>query len=416
MNADERRSRRKANLRSSAFICVPLFFFWLVLAPCMRAQTIQLPRVGELRFSAGIQLTGIYTSGGQGDINGDRWLEPVDNRFDFGARRARFSVSGRVTEGLDLDFRVVFYYDNLGRDRFTGTRTTPSDGTVGVWDAFWMWHAQPTWANFTIGYFRPQIGRENMTSGFQTNSNMDKLPTQVYQRAHTVGRSSGREMGLNWGGLRNRSKWGVNYNVGLFDTSHQAVTGQIYGSAHWSPLVVSRVAVSLGQPEMPSYGIDYQINYFNRRKGVTVAAAYATQGQTDVFLRNETLNFDVLANYAGLNLDAEFDLLRRHSTLPVQYTDRVWHIRSGYNIRAPHGTWLEPVVAYMRFRGDRMSVLYPNGRDRVLDMGLNWYVRETRVKLNVHCTRQAGSGISNLSDQSTFLRGNMVGLGVQLVY
>jgi hypothetical protein len=49
-------------------------------------------------------------------------------------------------------------------------------------------------------------------------------------------------------------------------------------------------------------------------------------------------------------------------------------------------------------------------------VGLNWYVRETRVKLNVHCTRQKGSGVSNYSDGATFLRGNMVGLGVQLVY
>ena len=92
----------------------------LVLPPPIEAQTVQIPRVSDLRFSAGVQLVGIYTGGAQADINGDRRLEDVANRFDFSARRARFSISGRVTEGLDLDFRIVFYYDNLGRDRFTG--------------------------------------------------------------------------------------------------------------------------------------------------------------------------------------------------------------------------------------------------------------------------------------------------------
>jgi hypothetical protein len=416
MNADTRRSTLVSNLRLSAFICVPFLVVLLLLAPTVCAQTVQIPRVSDLRFSAGVQLVGIYTGGAQADINGDRRLENVANRFDFSARRARFSITGRVTEGLDLDFRIVFYYDNLGRDRFTGGRSSPGDGTVGVWDAFWTWHAQPTWAAITMGYFRPQIGRENLTSGFQTNSSMDKLPTQVYQRAHTVGRSSGREMGINVGGLRNRSKWGLNYNVGLFDTCHAGVTGQTSGGDLWAPLVVSRVALSLGQPEMQSYGIDYQVNYFNRRKGATLAAAYARQGANNAFHRNETVSFDLLANYSSLNLDAELDLLRRRTLSLVQYTDRVWHIRSGYNIRAPHSTWLEPVVAVVKFRGDRLSALYPNGRDRQLDVGLNWYVRETRVKLNVHCTRQKGSGVSNYSDGATFLRGNMVGLGVQLVY
>jgi hypothetical protein len=413
---NERRPASRPLLRAPCFLPTAsrtfLVFLCVLCAsavystPPLWAQTV--PRLSDLRFSAGVQLVGIWTTGAEADINGDHQLEPVSDRFNFSLRRARFSISGRVAEELNLEFRVVFYYDNVGRDKYTGTRAGTGDGSVGIWDAFWMWRAQPSWANITVGYFRPQIGRENLTSGFQTNSSMDKLPTQVYQRAHLLNRSSGRALGINLGGLHNRPKWGVNYNAGVFDPSN-------YSGVRWSPLVVGRVALTLGDPEMETYGIDYLINYFNRRKGLTLATSYAHQGPTDFFRKNETWNCDLLANYGSLNLDAELDFLRRRTPAQFLSSDRVWHVRSGYNIRAPRSTWLEPVVALMRFRGDRYSV-YPNGRDRLLDMGVNWYVRETRVKLNLHCTRQKGSGVSNLSDGTTFLRGNMVGMGLQFVY
>ena len=69
----------------------------------------------------------------------------------------------------------------------------------------------------------------------------------------------------------------------------------------------------------------------------------------------------------------------------------------------------------MRFTGDHYSV-YRDGKDELLDLGVNWYLRETRVKLNLHHTRQKGAGISGVTDGATFLRGNMVGLGLQFVY
>jgi hypothetical protein len=386
------------------------FALLAVLAPGLSAQATA-PRVSDLRFSVGVQLMGVHTQGAQADIGSGR-LEPVEDRFDLFARRARLSISGRLEE--NIEFRLVLYYDNLGKDRFGGTRSTPNEGTVGVWDAFWTWHAQPTWANLTVGYFRPQIGRENITSGFQTNSNMDKLPTQVYQRQHTVGRSSGREVGVNLGGFRNYGKWSLNYNGGFFDTSHEKVTGQAFGGSKWAPLLVGRAALTLGQPEMRQYGIDYVVNHFNQRKGVTFASAYARQGDNNAFQRNETVNLDALANYGPWNLDAEYDFMKRRTLAGRDYLDRAWHVRAGYNIRV-RTWWVEPVAAVMRFRGDRFSP-FPGGRDRYLDFGVNWYVQNTRVKLNVHHTRQSGTSVSNCTDGRTFLRGNLTGIGMQFVY
>lgn len=384
--------------------------FLLVLGT-LAAQTSQVPRISDLRIGAGVQMTGEVTTGARADVNGDNALDAVSNRMDFAIRRGRVSLSGYLMESIE--FRVILSFDNFGKDRFSGLRSSPGDEKVGLWDAFWTWHARP-WANVTAGYFRPQIGRENITSGFQTTSSMDKLPTQTYVRTHVVGRSSGREVGVNIGGLRNRKKWGVNYNLGVFDTSHEKVTGQANGGGLWAPLVVARGALSLGDPEMTSFGIDYLTNYFGRRRGVTGAVSYARQGATNAFRRNETVNFDLLANYRNWNLDGELDLMKRRTPAGGAYTDTVWHVRSGYNIRA-RATWVEPVAAYMRFGGGAQSP-YRNGRDELTDVGVNWYIRETRVKLNLHRTWQKGKGVSAYGDGRTFQRGNLVGIGLQFVY
>ena len=384
----------------------------LVLNGPPPAHAQEAPRITDIRLSAGMQFMGVATTGAKSDVNGDFKLEPVSNRMDFLIRRGRLGFSGRVLD--TLEFRVILYYDNLGKDRHSGLRSTPTDGTTGIWDAFCTWNAQPTWANVTFGFFRPQIGRENLTSGFNTDSSMDKLPTQVYQRLHVVGRSSGREMGVNVGGLRTSSKWTLNYNIGVFDTSHERLVGLANGGERWSPLTVGRVAVSYGDPEMQTYSIDYRMNYFNRRNGVTAAVSHAHQGETNLFRKNQTTEFDILANYRGLNLDAELDLMSRTWPTHADYTDKVWHVRSGYNIRM-RDTWIEPVAVYVRFTG-ALNSLFSSGRDQLSEISLNWYIRETRVRLNVHRTWQTGRAISNYTDGFNFLRGNMFGVGMQFVY
>lgn len=382
-----------------------------LLAAPLLAQNVQIPGLQELRIGGGIQLTGIFTHGTRADLSNSGRLDPVDDRFDLGLRRARLTLSGRILAGLD--FRVIFFYDNVGRDRFTGTRGTPSEGSLGIWDAFWTWHARPERLHIIIGYFRPQLGREHITSGFQTNSSMDKLPTQNYQRIHAIGRSNGRETGINAGGLYSRGKWCLNYNAGFFDASHEKLAGQPYGGRRWSPLLAGRLALSIGDPEMKSYSIDYQVNYFGRRRGLTVAAFSSHQGHTDAFQRNSTMGLDLLANYGPLNLDAECSRLARRRLDGAAYADHTWHARAGYNIRAA-SSWLEPVFAVAHFTGSSLSP-WKDGRDEWVDAGLNWYLRETRVKFNLHFTRQSGRPLSGYDD-GKIRRGNMVGFGVQFVF
>jgi hypothetical protein len=69
----------------------------------------------------------------------------------------------------------------------------------------------------------------------------------------------------------------------------------------------------------------------------------------------------------------------------------------------------------MKFTGAAQSP-FQNGRDELLDLGVNWYVRETRVKLNVHRTWQRGKAVSSYTDGRTFERGNLIGVGIQFVY
>ncbi len=357
-----------------------------------------------------IQVWNAYTIDAK-DSNG----EPVDDRLDTFIRRGRIGVKGHIRE--DLNFKVWFAYDQLGKDRNTGTIGSPQDQSnksFYIWDAMFTWKANPIWANATLGYFRPQVGRESITTAFAVNSFMKSL-TNSYLREHIVGRSPGRETGWNIGGLYNAEGWGVNYNIGMFDTNHEKIAGTDKGGKKWAPLYALRAAFTYGAPEMKSYGIGYNINYWGKRNGTTAAINYTYQGETDVFDKNSMLGFDILSNYGDFNFNAEYDLLSRDKVNNTHYTDRVWHIRAGYNIHLANGQIIEPVVMYSGFEGDGDSTYYSKGEDRVTDIGVNWYINKKKLKLNLHYTISDGDAESKYKDTTGKERGDFIGLGIQFI-
>ncbi|WP_240462306.1 hypothetical protein [Myxococcus sp. CA023] len=58
----------------------------------------------------------------------------------------------------------------------------------------------PQRAWLSVGLFRPQVGRESLTSGFEVDS-LDKAITQGPLREHLTGTESGRAPGVDVGGL-----------------------------------------------------------------------------------------------------------------------------------------------------------------------------------------------------------------------
>ncbi len=377
------------------------------------------------------QLWGVYT------MDRVEGTTKYDNRMDFFLRRSRVGFQGKINE--DLSWRVWFAYDNVGLDPHTALAKNNNIGLVGVntnnqqfylWDAFFTYALHKKWANITVGYFRPQVGRESITAGFEVNS-FEKALTNFYPRQHLVGTGPGRETGVNIGGLYNdeKGKWGINYNFGVFNTDKFSS-----GSGGDNLLYTARVALSLGDPEMKKYGMGYKVNYFGKRNGITFAVNYAYQGRSKdtntfpladttkwtntsiQFKSNQLIGFDILANYKDFTFNAEYDELKREFDVSsLNYKDKVWHVRAGYNFTLPNKTILEPAITYSEWKGDATS-LNGNGKFKVTDIGLNWYIKQNNLKLNLHYVNQDGSKKSAYTTNGTDKAGDYIGVGLQLIF
>lgn len=360
----------------------------------------------------------------------------IDSRNDVYIRRGRVGVRGRFRP--EISYTLNFAFDGVGRDPLgsaTGSPQSPLDREFYLWDAFVTCDLAAPWTYLTVGYFRPQVGRESITTAFAVPSFAKALPNS-YLREHLVGRTSGRESGVNLGGRYGAEGWALQYDLGLFDTSDAKITGSEAGGVNWAPLWVGRLALTVGDPERASYGLGYRTNYFGTRRGVTLAIDGSYQGTTNPtvidsqyvggFRRNATPGWDLLANYDGLNLSAEYDVVyrdfcpcfaARHDAISGrEYTDRVWSVRAGYNLALGRGQVLEPVAMVTGFVGDEASAVYPDGEHRYVTAGVNWYLDENRLKVNLHYTWVSGEPVSRYSRTGADEAGDFLGLGWQLVF
>ncbi len=378
-----------------AFLALALFLNGTALS----GDGIQLGDGSDMQIYGRIQLWNIFTHNAHNE-NGD----PVDDRWDLYIRRGRFGMRGRIRDAID--YKVTFAYSNIGEDQFTAGSGSPQDldnDGFRVWDVYFTWDAEPTWLNITMCYLKPRVGRENNTSGFKVNS-MGKGLTSIYLRKHLVNTGPGRETGIVVGGMYQPNNLGFKYDFSLFDVDHDDIEGKP-GGEHWAPMLGGRLAFTLGDPETGGYTLREPMNTWGGRYGTTLSVNYAYQGETDAFDWNRVVGVDLLSNYGGLNLSAEQEWLSR-DTGTFSYTDKVYHIRAGYNIPVGGGQILEPAVMVTRFNGDRDSVDFPGAFQRLLDFGVNWYLDKERFKLNLHYIIQDDS-----ED-----RGDFLAFGVQLYF
>jgi hypothetical protein len=284
---------------------------------------------------------------------------------------------------------------------------------------------------------------------------LDKGLTSLYLRQFLTGRTSGRETGINIGGFLKYGLISAAYNAGAFDPNQQMITGTDGGSRRWKPLGVARLALSVGQADMPGYRMSPEINFFGARKGITLGGHYAYQGGTDMnwdtsavkydntkktysgsvkylggFNRNSSCGFDAVANFMGLSVDGEYDFMSRSisgisyhhdsvSAASASYTDRVYHIRGGYAFPVAKDQFIEPAAMYSKFVGDAKSAVYPGGLDEIIDAGLNWYIKKNNLKITLHYIRQSGQAVSNYEPavptaSKETVRGDMVAANFQV--
>jgi hypothetical protein len=370
----------------------------------------------------------------------DPGLDGNEARTNFFFRRARLGFRSRPYK--DLSYTLSLYYDNAGHDSLANTRAstlpvtssgrstdvTKTPAAVGLWDSFLTWKASSSdIAHLTFGYFRPQISRESITAAFNVNS-FEKAPSQNYVRQAVIGRGFGRATGINLGGMKHEEKFGINYNVGIFNkvttgdkytpsgATAPVTLGETQGSEN-SLVYVGRVAFTFGDAEMEKYGLGYNINYFGKRKGITVAVNGSTQDSTPIYRSNKVIGGDILFNYGAWNIDGEyFYIYYKGDGMDKEARSRTGHFRIGHNFFLNNGTVIEPAAMVSGFFGEENAEF--TGRDTVYDVGVNWYLDQNRYKFYLHYVMQDGDG-SNLvhKDGSTgYHYGDYAGLGVTLQF
>ncbi len=377
-----------------------------------------------------VQVWNVYT------IENDSFDEDMDARSDVYIRRGRIGFKGKIRK--DMKFKVWFAYDNLGKNE--GTAGTGGPNTTGgsvegagtenrefyIWDAIWTWTLDPQWANISVGYFRPQVGKESITTAFKVISFQKSLPNFT-PRKHIVGRGPGRETGINIGGLALEKKF--NFNVGIFDTNHTKIIGNkkkgsdpvnntpgkgkagVGDGKRWSPLIAVRLAWSFGDPEMKKYKMGYTQTYYGKRNGVTIGLNYTHQGRTDVFKQNNLYGIDILANYGPFDFNAEYDWLYRKKLDDTDGTDKVWSVKAGYNFFLKNKQIIRPAVMISKEEpndnnGDYVSDTGVASEKELYEVSLNWLINKDKLKLNI----SYDWGKVKNKDFS------YIGMGLQLIY
>jgi hypothetical protein len=381
-----------------------------------------------------VQLWGVQTFDMRADLDGDGTFEEVDNRFNTHLRRARLGF--RANPYPWLKFTLVTFYDGVGKDQL-GASIGPSEihnVRFGIWDAFFQAKVSKNESLiFTGGYFRPQLGRESITSGFATTSG-EKAMQQNYIRRHLTGIGPGRAPGLNVGGLLFNDIEGfqINYNVGVFNpvVTTDLPGGQNSLGTSAAPLFVGRAVFNFGDPEMTKYKIGYQTNYYNERYGLSVGLGGSYQGETGLFDLSTALSVDFLFNWGPINIDGDWHFLNREGDNGAGgvnvYGANTGHLRASYNILVG-GKILEPVLMWMQYNGpegdteqaEARAVGSFSGTNDTYNIGFNFYQNTHRLKWIAHYVIQEGTpGRNQWTGQQglAIQRGNYFVLGLNAVF
>ena len=344
-----------------------------------------LPEIKDIEIIQMLQLWDVNTFENAGNTAGQ-------NRNDLYIRRGRIGARAKLRK--DLSFWTILAYDGIGKDEKTASAGAPNPADnhdVFLWEMASSWTPKPMF-NVTFGYFRPQIGRENITAAFNCFTLEKSLPN-FQPRLHFIGRNTGRETGINIGGLYSKPKWGINYNFGAFDMTNPILVGT---GNRWFPLLAARVAFTLGDAEMDKYKINYTQSYYGQRNGVTLALNGTYQGKTEIFKSNSFYGVDLLANFWRFDFVAEYDLLVRNSIIAAKdnntfnSTDKVYSFKACYNHILSNGKIIQAAFMYSgqlaQDHGAKVSAndLTAATDQKVYDAGVNYLINKDKLKLSLH--------------------------------
>ena len=381
--------------------------------------------------SLGLQSWATYTMGMEVLDAESGTYRAVDNRLNFQLRRTRLALTGQPYTRLRFSF--VTALDQLGSDALAATQAGTTNGLAvnfRVWNAWMQYQVKPQSDGLYLlgGYFVPPVGRETTTPALRSTS-FEKAGSQFYLRRHLLNSGPGRGYGVLLAGQQHAAsgKFHLTYEAALTNPAFTGFDGNSAGEAY-SPLVSGRFSVHLGDPEAVTYTINRKVNYFGKRSGLTVAVAGGRQGASELFGRNGVYGLEWLANHRGWQLDGEWLRLFRASGGSA-YRARTGYLRLGRNIRLPREWILEPVAMLWWFDGPEggprlaqaNSLNTFTGRDRGVDVGVNWYLNPD-CRLSIFYANRQGTGVADgdATTRNTYFqqagiggirRGSYLGLG-----
>ena len=380
-----------------------------------------------------LQLWSTFTHGEQLYDRATDNFENVDNRINFQLRRSRIGIKG--SWGTRTSFNLIGAADLVGRDGLSGTEAGANNGPspfFRLWSAALQFRASPKtdWANITLGYFSPRIGRESMTPHRESPS-MEKAWSQNYLRRHLVGTGPGRAVGINIGGRADLGqKLSVGYDAGVFNAAMSAFDGGSQGRIA-SPLLTARVHVTVGDAEKPFYKKGYKVDYSGERSGITIGAAVAWQDRSNDWTQSGTFTIDLLANYGGWSLDGDWSFMKRTpSTSSLMANSQTGYLRLANSFRIRNGQHIQPSVTQVWFLGETeflsQTLAYnasmPSGSERITELAVNWLLNRN-LKISLAYTMRSADagevgeelGPNNYFSQPNvgiIKRGNWFGLGL----
>lgn len=358
----------------------------------------------------------------------DKVYAPQDGRLLFLMRRARLGADFQY--GPRVKARIIAELDQLG-PVVLGDPNVQSPWDIGLLDAFLSFRiSDGEQLNVTAGFFRPQISRESITAAWAVTS-MDKSYTQGFPRKFLTGNPYGRTAGINVGGLFSIGDGlQLRYDAGAFSPGNKLNTDGT-GDPEWRNdlLLAGRVALSLGDPEDQRYGLGHRINYFGKRKGISIAlqAARGSGPYGDRIL----YGLDLLANSGPWQLDGEvMEMLGHGDTRSVNHSG---HVRLAWNAFLDNGDVLQPFAMYSFFLGplgleDQVRAIEQGmygGGSFMYSAGMTWHLNPQKVWLTLQYSVNAGDkGEASDGTKINYFfsekglgairRGNWLGIGIHL--
>jgi hypothetical protein len=393
----------KGSKKYASFLLVLAMLPFLSGGEALALPKIDIDQDNDLELYQQVQVWNITT------LSNDPKIGTRNNTY---IRRGRIGAKGHFYKKMFF-YNAAFNFDNLGKDGYTktfGSAQSTDNSAFNLTEAYFTLELDPAF-NFSFGYFKPQIGRENMSSDFD-DSAMEKTYPVSFLRTHVIGRSSGRETGINLGGIKLANMWSLTYNAGIFNPNNEKITGgkadSGNGSKIWSPVYTGRIALTVGDPEIEKYKLGTNYNFFGKRNGVTLGANASYNGGTDNFNNNSYLGFDLLANYQNLNFDAEYGFFNRQLLTSESYTDKALNLKLSYNIPVFDNYIIEPAVMYAQSFIEPKSMM-GSSSERYYDIGFNWYQNKNNLKVGTHYIQR--QDLKDASKNSSYY-----GISCQLLY